>query len=113
MMPCEALSVTVALKTELSNEKELPVSHTDGAHDDTELPTRRSCPTGHAFAAAVKTEVSNEKELRGSHANGAHGETELPDETELLDETELPDENGQRGEPSIQSVWGSVISRAI
>jgi len=58
-------------------------------------------------------EVSNEKELREAHANGAHGETELPDETELPNETELPDENGQRGEPSLQSVWASVISRAI
>jgi len=63
---------TAALKTELSDEKELPVSHADGAHDETELPTRRSCPTRHAFAAAVKMEVSNEKELRESHANGAH-----------------------------------------
>ena len=62
MMPCEALS-----KTELSDEKELPVSHADGAHDETQLPRRRSCPTRHAFAAAVKTEVSNEKELRESH----------------------------------------------
>ena len=58
-------------------------------------------------------EVSNEKELRESHANGGHGETELPDETQLPDETELPDENGQRGEPSLQSVWGSVIFRTI
>jgi len=65
----------------LSNEKELPVSHTDGEHDETELPTRGSCPTRHAFATAVKTEVSNEKELRELHVNGAHGETEMPDET--------------------------------
>jgi len=73
----------------------------------------RSCLTRHAFAAAVKTEVSNETELRESHANGAHGETELPDKTELSDETELPDENRQRGKTSIQSVWGSVMFRAI
>jgi hypothetical protein len=79
----------------MSDEKELPVSHADGAHEETELPTRRSCPTRHTFAPAVKTEVSNEKELRESQANGAHGETELPDKTEL------PDESGQRGEPSI------------
>ena len=59
------------------------------------------------------TEVSNEKELRELHANGAHGETELPDKTELPDETAQPDENGQRGEPCLQSVWGSVIFRAI
>jgi len=58
-------------------------------------------------------EVSNEKELRESHANGGHGETELPDETQLPDETELPDENGQRCELSLQSVWGSVIFRAM
>ena len=51
--------------------------------------------------------MSNEKEVRELHANGAHGETELPDETELPNETELPVENGQRGEPSLQSVWGS------
>jgi len=57
----------------------------------------------HAFAAAVKTEVLNKKELCESHANGAHDETEKPDETEL------PDSNGQRGEPSLQSVWGSMI----
>jgi len=57
--------------------------------------------------------VSNEKELRESHANGAHGETELPDEMELPDETELPDESEQRGEPSLQLVWGSVIFQAI
>ena len=61
------------------------------------MPTRRNCPTRHAFAPAVKTEGSNEKELRESHANGTHGKMELPDKTEL------PDENGQRGEPSIQS----------
>jgi len=93
----------------------LPVLHTNGAHGETELPTRRSCPTRQVFAAAVKTEVSDEKELRESHANGAHGETELPDETELLDETvtELPDENGQRGKPSLQLVWGRVIFRGI
>ena len=91
----------------------MPVSHTDGAHDETELPTRWSYPTRHAFATAVKTEVSNEKELRESHANGAHGETELPDETKLPNETEVPDENGQRGEPSLQSVWGSVIFGVI
>ena len=52
-------------------------------------------------------EVSNEKELRELHANGAHGEMEL------TDKTELPDENGQRGETCLQSVWGSVIFRAI
>ena len=57
--------------------------------------------------------MSNEKELRELHANGAHGETELSDETELPDGTELPDENGQRGETCLQSVWGSVIFRAI
>jgi len=57
--------------------------------------------------------VSNEEELHELHANGAHGETELPDEMELPNETELPDENGQRGETCLQSVWGSVISRAI
>ena len=40
-------------------------------------------------------------------------EEELPDETELPDGTELPDKNGQRGETCLQSVWGSVIFRAI
>ena len=49
----------------------------------------------------------HEKELRELHANGVHGETELPDEAELHDE------NGQRGEPSLHSVWGSVIFRAL
>ena len=77
------------------------------------MPTRRICPTRHAFATAVKKEVSNEKELRELQANGAHSEMELPDETELPDGTEVPDENGQRGETCLQSVWGSVIFRAI
>jgi len=106
---------TAAVKTEVSDKKELPVLHANGAHDKTELQTRWSCLTRHVFAAAVKMEVSDEKELRESHANGAHGETELPNETELPDETvtELPDENGQRDEPSLHLVWGRVIFQGI
>jgi len=111
MMPCEVLSL-------LPSRLSCPTRRSCLYRMQMEHMTRRSCrlvscPTRHAFAAAVKKEVSNEKELRESHANGAHGETELPDEAELPDETELPDENGQRGEPSIQSVWGSVIFQAI
>ena len=65
------------------------------------------------FGHFARETLSNEKELRELHANGAHGETELPDETDLPDETELPNENGQHGETYLQSVWGSVIFRAI
>ena len=58
MMPCEALSLLLsrlscltrhafaaAVKTEVSNEKELCESHANGAQGETELPDRRSCPT--------------------------------------------------------------------
>ena len=107
MMSCAALSLLP-----LRQRKELPEVHSDGARCKTELPTRQSCPTRHAVTAAVKSELSDEKEQPESHANGAHDTTELPDETELPNEMELPDktdllnENGQRGEPSPQSVWG-------
>ena len=56
-------TVTSAVKTEVSNEKERPESHAEGMHGETELP--------------------NEKELPESHADEVHGEAELPYETEL------------------------------
>jgi len=83
-----------AVKTEESDKKELPVSHANVVHGETELLMRRSYPTRHAFTTAVKTELSDEKKLPESHAHGAHGETEVPDEKELPDETEPPDKNG-------------------
>jgi len=67
-------------------------------HMPIERMVRRSCPTRQTCPTRMGSVVSH---------------PELTDETELPDETEMPDENGQRGESSLQSVWGSVIFRAI
>ena len=88
---------TAAIKTELSDEKELPRLHADWAHGKTELPTRQSNPMRHAITAAVETELSDEKEHPESRADGEHGKTELFDEKKLPKsranvEHELPDE---------------------
>jgi len=93
---CSAFNA--AVKTELSDKKEEPELHADGAHGETEVLTRRSYLTRHAVTAAVMTELSDEKDQPESHADGEHGETELPDEKELPEshadevhgETELP-----------------------
>jgi len=68
---------TAAVKTELSDEKELSELHANGAHGKMELPTRRSCPRD------TLSLLSDENELPESHADGAHDEAELPNETEL------------------------------
>jgi len=50
--------------------------------------------------------------LVGENSEGVFAdETKWTNETERPDEMELPDENVQRGEPSPQSAWGSVIFR--
>ena len=76
--------------------------HADGVHGETELPTKRSCPTRPAFTAAAKTELSNEKELPGSHADAEHVEMGLHDETELNTQCSSDQSTQCSGDPNTQ-----------
>ena len=76
--------------------------HADGAHGETELPTKRSCPTRPAFTAAAKTELSNEKELPESHADAEHVEMGLHDETELNTQCSSDQSTQCSGDPNTQ-----------